>query len=584
MEEIAFGVVSTAYENWSYDESGSDPEYQSFGGGFNSSLLSTTANTPSLLPLEVDRNWPGWGNADFETRILHSDNQQNPFWADVQAPDDTKYERNIWTGEVTATSPASSANSDLRAPYPVDYLSAGSAGSESNSFPRRKSTIVKRTTTKKKTEGTKRVGRRKGPLRPDQRHQAAEIRKLRACLRCKFLKKTCDKGDPCSGCQPSHARLWTVPCTRINIKDLGYFLKDWKADYERHLTLGFSAVFVKGFSSQERLLHLTHGYGHYLSLSAREVYLRDGCDLGVDWVEAKQTESGSRVHQQFKVDTAKLSAGIEGISSADMMAYLDKHIDHGFEDFVDAHFEGTPFLTEFLKTTYRCMVRDKSAVLRKALRFLVAYNLTLNLTMMEAGPEDDGSGRVQDPDSKLFGKIATPVTINFQVKYCLADIWREIHKDLLQDLGAFYESVYGGEKLRNWGSIFFITLILLAVWEEMQFDCHYRIHDEAACRKFCSDMETVPLATLLGLFYAISQKLPPIAEWEFANSISGFNPSEALRDAMMEMRSHVIKYESYLRSRLTDATFDREDFDSLSNKFLARLVLRGNMTASSHVS
>lgn len=36
----------------------------------------------------------------------------------------------------------------------------------------------------------KRVGRRKGPLRPEQRKQASEIRKLGACLRCKFLKKT----------------------------------------------------------------------------------------------------------------------------------------------------------------------------------------------------------------------------------------------------------------------------------------------------------------------------------------------------------------------------------------------------------
>lgn len=39
-------------------------------------------------------------------------------------------------------------------------------------------------------EGEKRVGRRKGPLRPDQRKQASEIRKLGACIRCRFLKKT----------------------------------------------------------------------------------------------------------------------------------------------------------------------------------------------------------------------------------------------------------------------------------------------------------------------------------------------------------------------------------------------------------
>ena len=41
-----------------------------------------------------------------------------------------------------------------------------------------------------KNDTEKRIGRRKGPLRPEQRRQACEIRKLGACLRCKFLKKT----------------------------------------------------------------------------------------------------------------------------------------------------------------------------------------------------------------------------------------------------------------------------------------------------------------------------------------------------------------------------------------------------------
>lgn len=41
-----------------------------------------------------------------------------------------------------------------------------------------------------KIDTEKRIGRRKGPLSLEQRKQAGEIRKLGACLRCKFLKKT----------------------------------------------------------------------------------------------------------------------------------------------------------------------------------------------------------------------------------------------------------------------------------------------------------------------------------------------------------------------------------------------------------
>lgn len=47
-----------------------------------------------------------------------------------------------------------------------------------------------------KVDAEKRVGRRKGPLRPEQRKQASEIRKLGACIRCKFLKKTASAFNP----------------------------------------------------------------------------------------------------------------------------------------------------------------------------------------------------------------------------------------------------------------------------------------------------------------------------------------------------------------------------------------------------
>lgn len=85
-----------------------------------------------------------------------------------------------------------------------------SAGSQASSSsppsrkPSRKSPIAAKTAETKirkqsqagKPEGEKRVGKRKGPLKPDQRKQASEIRKLRACLRCKFLKKTVSSSDP----------------------------------------------------------------------------------------------------------------------------------------------------------------------------------------------------------------------------------------------------------------------------------------------------------------------------------------------------------------------------------------------------
>jgi hypothetical protein len=402
-----------------------------------------------------------------------------------------------------------------------------------------KAVIKKVTSPTTKKDGTteKRVGRRRGPLRPDQRQQAHEIRKLRACLRCKFLKKTCDKGDPCGGCRPSHARLWQVPCTRIDIKDIGFFMKDWKADYDRHISLGFSIGNIKGFSQTERLLYVTHGYGHYLPINAREIYVRDDTCFNIDWMEKTNDP------QSFEVSTAKLSAGMEGVSTSLLSEYLDRHLEKGFEFFVDNHFEGTPFLTEMLKTAHRYWKNSKSQVIRKALKLVVAYNLTLHVTMVEGLTEEEAmTGKIDDEDSKYNGKTVAPVMINFQVKCALADMWRELQKDILEELSALYSSVYSGEKLKNWPTIFMLAAILLAVWEEMQFDAHYRTPDEAAVNKFCTDMETTPVGVIVGLFQAISQKLPTFLEWDTRKHHHLLNSNQAICDALTEVKEHVTKH------------------------------------------
>jgi hypothetical protein len=485
-------------------------------------------------------------------------------------------------------------------PTPASGSGSTSPPARRNSGPRKspiaKATkaVIRKTTAsnKKDVAGEKKVGRRQGPLRPDQRKQASEIRKLRACLRCKFLKKTCDKGQPCGGCQPSHARLWQVPCTRIDIKDIGYFMKDWKADYERHLGRGMSVYNVKGFAQKETLMWVTHGYGFCLPIMVREVYVADDSCFQVDWVESHLSDQDPI---DFGIRTERLDVGQDGVSHEALSEYLDKHIDGDFEDFVDDHFDGTPFITEIFKTAHRYYTKEKSSVIRKALKLVLAYNLTLHITMVEQqGSEHNLDGTIDDEDSKYFGKVVAPVMINFQIKCAMADMWRELQKEILEELSALYSSVYSGDRLKNWPTIFMLASILLAVWEEMQFDCHYRVPDPAAVNKFCNDMETTPVGVIIGLFHAISQKLPAFTEWDTRRHGQLLNNNTAVCEAMTEVKQHVVKHgkflyygppsatsptdqsaEAYLRTRQS-TKFDRYDFDSLSNKFLSKLVIRAN--------
>ena len=71
----------------------------------------------------------------------------------------------------------------------------GRRQSRKNTNPKLTKPIIQKPSQAPKVETEKRVGRRKGPLRPEQRKQACEIRKLGACLRCKFLKKSVSSMD-----------------------------------------------------------------------------------------------------------------------------------------------------------------------------------------------------------------------------------------------------------------------------------------------------------------------------------------------------------------------------------------------------
>ncbi|KAL8666986.1 MAG: hypothetical protein Q9202_000908 [Teloschistes flavicans] len=421
-----------------------------------------------------------------------------------------------------------------------------------------KSTIRKSTQPPKPAPDTseKKVGRRKGPLQPHQRKQASEIRKLGACLR--------------------------------YIKEIAYFMKDWKADCERHTSLEFAVGNIKGVSDTEYDLYITHGYGYYLPIRAREVFVMDDRYFGTDWVEKIQDP------EQHEVNTMRWTTSPQGVSSARLSEYLDKHIELGFESFVDNYFEGTPFLTQMVKTVYHYWKREKTPVIRKSLKLLLAYNLTQHITLVEGIPIESGCpGRIYDENSRFRGKIVAPVMINFQVKTAMAEMWRDLQKDVLEELSTLYSSVYTRDKLKHWPTIFMVATILLTVWEEMQFDCHYRVlvnsanqpqsiplnanrlQDRTVVNRFCSDMESTPVGVIVNLFLAISQKLPALSEWDTHKHEHLLNYNPAVCDALTEVRENVNLHDDYLRRRC-NATFDRSDFDSLSNKFTSKLVIRAN--------
>ena len=107
-------------------------------------------------------------------------------------------------------------------------------------------------------------------------------------------------------------------------------------------------------------------------------------------------------------------------------------------------------------------------------------------------------------------------------------------------------------------------------------------------------MESTPVGVIVGLFSAISQKLPAFQEWDTRKHHHLLNSNVAVCEALTEVRQHVTSHgrsfyiranlgvklltriaDNYLRSRC-ETTFDRDDFDSLCGKFTSKLVIRAS--------
>ncbi|KIW25572.1 uncharacterized protein PV07_08738 [Cladophialophora immunda] len=115
-----------------------------------------------------------------------------------------------------------------------------------------------------------------------------------------------------------------------------------------------------------------------------------------------------------------------------------------------------------------------------------------------------------------------PVMINFQIKCAMADMWRELHKDVLEELSSMYSSVYSGDKLKNWPTIFILALVLLAIWECMQFDCHLRGVSTSTHLLFRLIACTLPLCYYILFRFCVCRAAQNIAMFVIARIIMGF--------------------------------------------------------------
>lgn len=192
--EVRSLTSSSSNEGWSAIERVSDYYVDP------QTLHNRTLSDSSFSDLEPHPHAPFPGNFEFVSNAMHSPSSESGAELDYRLQ---QHRPSIDHGSQSSAAVSPVA---LIRPIPVPLKKSTSptrspTASASSTSPTRKGSrkspiakstekVIKKPSPTTKMEVEKKIGKRKGPLRPDQRKQASEIRKLRACLRCKFLKKT----------------------------------------------------------------------------------------------------------------------------------------------------------------------------------------------------------------------------------------------------------------------------------------------------------------------------------------------------------------------------------------------------------
>lgn len=286
-------------------------------------------------------------------------------------------------------------------------------------------------------------------------------------------------------------------------------------------------MILEPFSRSQGTDFVSHGCGHMMPLTTGEPTTSGLKEPLVDW-----DESRLKLSDIPGVSTSSLGSERPVIEPSVLSGYIDRHLDSNFEDFLNNHYESTPFTVRLLRASYHFYLESNSPAVREALKLVIAYDLTLHKPLVEQlHSSQRTAGGVLDSPSRNYDKTRTSIKLDHEINVALDQEWRRLHEILLQNLDSLYASVYSRDKLKNYPIILLLSLIVLTIWENYQVDTFCSVvkpsvvplshlaalmysQDRAKAQYLRTEMEFTSMPLILGLFCAVSQKLPPFTEWE----------------------------------------------------------------------
>ncbi|KAI9704143.1 MAG: hypothetical protein M1836_007004 [Candelina mexicana] len=445
--------------------------------------------------------------------------------------------------------------------------------------------------------GVKRRGGRTKGLSVESRKKAHDIRNIRACWRCFFLRNSCSDHDVCNGCKNVKFHLYRMPCDRSRLSDrMDLILPDVIiSEYAPHRLMEFCNEHVAHWSNNPIRFQLTFGYGPPLCFEGVELVPR-GPELL--WGLQHVTDDDSQSSQLVR----KVSPPIGLIAQSpehdqlEISQYLDDFVSRWLVQWPNSCFEGKTeaFQREMLRLV--CQYYNDWAggakwheLLRKTLKLqILSYIGGRILTLPN---EDDPSKGIMgreavrqmllNPGSTYYEPDTSPRMANRQVKSVMSNLYKNLFTEVLTQL----EEMIRYRKGDTWGPSFCIMLLLAMIFEDTQISIDIAVQcentrgrfemDRAYALERCHDIEANVFDFFIEIFHS---------RYKTRNKTSqGFNPlfdgspmyagSLDLQTQLLADEVNFLKstYDEFIHSRRTLTDPEPRLFPTLN---ISRLVSR----------
>ncbi|KAI9724514.1 MAG: hypothetical protein M1812_000582 [Candelaria pacifica] len=372
---------------------------------------------------------------------------------------------------------------------------------------------------------SKRKGGRTKPLSADSRKKAHNIRKRRACWRCRFLRNSCSDHDVCKTCRNTRFQIYRMPCDRSRLSDrIELILPDViVGEYAADRLIAFCNEHVAQWSNNFVSFQLTFGCGPPIGFKGVELIPR-GAELlsGLQHV----TDDDSQLSRLI----VKVSPPIGLIAqSSDHFQlkfgqYLDSFIvSHWLNQWPGSCFEGKTevFQREILSLVCQyCMTWTGNAkwheLLRKTLKLqILGYIMGRTLTIPN---EDDPNRRIigretvrrrlQNPGGTSYPPDTSPRMANKQVKSLMCALYRKMFVKVLAEL----EEMILYRDGDTWGPSFCVMILLAMIFADTQISIDIAVQcentrgrhsmDRAWAMERCRDIEDKAFNSFIEIFHS----------------------------------------------------------------------------------